>query len=373
MQKDSRTGEAAGLTFRAQVDTLHVMFAYERRSMKKLLLMALLYIALLTGCGGQAVGAAGEEPVAAELFAMDTLMRLTAYGENASEALAAAEAELYRLEALLSIGREDSETSRLNRDGGGALSPDTAQLLDTALALYESTGGAFDITVFPLMEAWGFPAQAYRVPDAAELGALLPLVGSDKLDYDASAGRLIYQAAGMAVDFGGIAKGYTAARLMDIFTEHGVSSAIVSLGGNVQTLGAKPDGSLWRVGVQDPQNPAANIGILSLRDVAAVTSGGYQRYFEEDGVVYHHILDPKTGLSADSGLISATIVSTDGTLADGLSTAMFVLGAAAAADYWRASGGAFEMVLVTDDGGILVTAGLTEAFETTHDYEVIAP
>ena len=164
----------------------------------------------------------------------------------------------------------------------------------------------------------------------------------------------------MKVDLGGIAKGFTSDRVMELFSADGVTSGIISLGGNVQTLGTKPDGSLWRVGIQDPDDSSGIIATIEVADKAVITSGGYQRYFEQDGTTYHHIIDPRTGMPADSGLTSVTIVSDDGTLADGLSTSLFIMGKEAALDYWRAHRDNFDVILVASDGSITISEGLAD-------------
>lgn len=169
---------------------------------------------------------------------------------------------------------------------------------------------------------------------------------------------------GMEIDLGGIAKGYTGDRVMQAFKKAGVSSGLISLGGNVQALGSKPDGSPWRVAIQDPQNELEYLGILEIVDKAVITSGGYERYFEEDGVRYHHIIDPRTGYPADSGLLSATIISEDGALADGLSTSLFIMGKDAAEDFWRERSDKFDYILETTDGRLYVTEGVVGSFTT---------
>lgn len=157
------------------------------------------------------------------------------------------------------------------------------------------------------------------------------------------------------LDFGGIAKGYAAEKCAKLLEAAGIEAALLSLGGNLQTVGTKPDGSAWAVGIADPENPTQAIATLTFTgSLALVTSGGYQRYFEEDGVRYHHILDPKTGYPARSGLASVTILAESGTLADALSTALFVMGLDAAAEFWRGSDD-FEAVFVTDGGKIYAT------------------
>lgn len=324
---------------------------------------------------------ADEDPVTRDIFAMDTYMTVSVWGERAEEAAEQAVAEIHRLDALLSTGKADSEVSRINaregadrvtsrisaREGADsvfALSEDSAFLMERSLGLYEETGGAFDITVYPLMELWGFTDGGYRVPSEEELQETLPLIGSDQLVFDRETGTVSFSNPGTRIDFGGIAKGYTSQRIMDIFREYGVSSALLSLGGNVQALGLKTNGKKWKVAIQSPDKDGSYLGILEIADQAVITSGGYERFFEENGVVYHHILDPRTGRPADSHLRSVTIVSDDGTLADGLSTSLFVMGAEKAAEYWRAHRDEFQMVLFTDENELLASDGLRDALQS---------
>ena len=319
---------------------------------------ALLTALLLTGCTTSA-------PQEAEFFAMDTLMRVKLWGGEASASDVSA--EINRLEALLSATRETSVLSQLNETGSAELSGDTASLLAQALALSERTGGAFDPTVYPLVEAWGFPTKEYRVPDRTELDSLLSCVGTEHVHFD---GSTVTLDAGTQLDLGGIAKGYAAQCCAELLKEKGVEAAILSLGGNVQTVGSKPDGSAWVVGIADPSDPSQAIAILTFEgSMALVTSGAYQRYFEENGVIYHHILDPQTGLPTDSGLLSVTVLAEDGTLADGLSTALFVMGLEEGTRFWRESND-FEAVFLTSEGKILATEGAAP-FLSGCEYSVI--
>lgn len=295
-----------------------------------------------------------------ELFAMDTVMTLEAYGANASTALDAASAEIERLDALWSISSTDGEIARLNADKSAVVSDDTAALLARAKAISEDTDGLFACTIEPLMEAWGFTSGDYQVPDDGTLQTLLSHVDDTQIEIDGSTVRI---PADVKVDLGGIAKGFTSDRVMEIFSDSGVESGIISLGGNVQTLGTKPDGSRWRVGIQDPADTSQILATLEVADKAVITSGGYQRNFEENGVTYHHIIDPRSGYPADSGLTSVTIVSDDGTLADGLSTALFVMGKDDALAYWRAHQDEFDTILVEADGSVTITAGLADCFQ----------
>lgn len=308
------------------------------------------------------------EPATAELFAMDTYMSLTAYGEQGEEAVEQAKQKIEELDEILSIGNPDSEISELNKNGEAVVSQDTYALITEGIAIWAETGGAFNITMEPLMELWGFTSENYRVPEQGELEDSLKLTDVSKITADDASGKVSLGIEGMEIDLGGIAKGYTSEKLMEIFREQGIGSAMVSLGGNVQVLGKKPDGSLWRVAIQSPEDGDGYLGILETSDRAVITSGGYERYFEEGGEVYHHILNPATGYPADSGYESVTIVSEDGSLADALSTALFVLGPEKAEDYWREHADSFDAVLLTTEGELSVTEGIADAF--TSDYEV---
>lgn len=307
-----------------------------------------------------------------DIFAMDTVMNVTAYGTDAEEAVAAAVDEINRLDALFSVGNADSDIARLNMEKTAAVSDETFSLVERSLELYKSTEGALNITIYPLMEAWGFTSGEYCVPEKKELDTLLQTMKIGEIQCD-DATKTITLPTNTQIDLGAIAKGYTSSRLMDIFAEYDVTSALVSLGGNVQVYHTKPDGSKWRVAVENPFSDSADAyaGVLTLEDQAAITSGAYERYFEEDGVRYHHILDPLTGYPAESGLASVTIVSADGTLADALSTALFVMGKEKAVAYWQAHADEFDMVLIEDDGTITISEGLKDSFSSDSTYEIV--
>lgn len=320
-----------------------------------------------------ALESTSNEPKAqTSVFAMDTFMTITAYGSQAEDAVSAAEQEIERLDKLLSAGSAESEVGRLNQNGSGTYSEDTTYLLELSLSLYHETGGTFNVMMYPLMETWGFISGAYQIPSQETIDQLLPLTDVSKVLYNSEQGKIEFLEKGMKVDFGGIAKGYTSSRIMDIFDQYNITSGIVNLGGNVQAKGKKVDGTDWRVGIKDPKKEENYLGILNVSDKAVITSGGYERFFEENGVRYHHILDPQTGKPAQSGLTSVTIVSEDGALADGLSTALFVMGLDKAQQYWMEHSKEFEAILVTDDGALYITEGLVPQFESNvGEYHII--
>jgi len=301
---------------------------------------------------------------------MDTVMDLTAYGKNGADGIAAAEKEINRIDALLSVGNTDSEIAQLDAAQTTTVSGETAALINRALAVSKMTDGAYDCTVYPLVSAWGFFSGDYRVPDASEIEELLADVGWEKVSVD---GTTVTMPSGTQIDLGGIGKGYASAQAKKALQDAGVTSAIVSLGGNISALGQKPDGSNWTVAIQDPADTSTYFGLLEVADKCVITSGGYQRYFEQDGKTYWHILDPATGYPADSGIISATVVSTDDVLSDGLSTALFVMGLDKAEALWRENTDAFDMILMTSDRNVYITSGISDDFSTDLSFEVVKP
>nr|WP_326165566.1 FAD:protein FMN transferase [uncultured Oscillibacter sp.] len=315
---------------------------------------------LLTGCAAPADPDTAQESI--QVIAMDTAMLITTYGERSPAAAYAAEDVIRDLEAKLSRTDPDSAVSRLN--ASGTLEDPEADLLSVlrqAGRYHRETQGAFDITVAPVVAAWGFAGgEEERVPGEAELRELLKRVDGSAVKAEDGAVTL---GPGQSVDLGAITKGYAADRLTQVFNEYEVPRALAELGGNVLAWGDRPDGTPWRVGIQDPARPDdrdALVGVLELVDSFAVTSGSYQRYFEEGGERYHHIIDPATGRPADSGLTSVTVVAGtgagNGAMCDAYSTALFIMGAEKALEFWRSQldGTLFSLVLVTEDGRVIV-------------------
>lgn len=328
--------------------------------MKNWLSAALLSAAfLLTGCSG----APAQEPETATFFAMDTAMDFTVYGDAAL--LDEAETLIGSLDEQVSVTDEHSDIYAIDHTGSGSLSGNAAELMEQALELCRRTGGALDISVYPIVRAWGFTTGSYQVPDEETIQSLLPLVDYTQIQYDAATG-VVTLPEGMEIDLGSVAKGYAGQLAAQMLREHGVQSALLNLGGNVQTVGTKPDGSPWQIGIKDPQGEDAMM-VLSVEDQAVVTSGGYERYFEQDGQTYWHIMDPSTGHPADSGLLSVTIVGKQGIICDGLSTSLFVMGLEKAADLWAQSCD-FEAVFVTASGEVYITEGLQDRFALTEQY-----
>lgn len=337
---------------------------------KKALTICMIICLALTGCAWRdAVDAAA--PLSRTVFAMDTVMNLTVYGENGAAALDAAEQELYRLDARLARGTEGSAVYALNHDGT-VVDREAAYLLHESGSIAQATDGAFDPTVAELLDLWGFGSGAgeHRVPSQEELDTALANVGEKHVHID---GEQVILDLPAQIDLGGVAKGYAGGCVAQTLRGSGISSAVLDLGGDVALLGNKPVGGAWRIAIKDPADGSAFLGVLETEgDCFIMTSGVYERWFEQNGVRYHHILDPKTGYPADSDLVSATVICTDGVWADALATACCVVGLDAALQMREnlAETMPYDLILVTNDGNVFFTFnGFTPSTENDYVYQ----
>ena len=316
------------------------------------LLLCLLMTLSLAACGESAESHR-------EVYAMDTVMTLTAFGPQAEAALTAGESVILSMDAMLDPELTTSVVYTMNHAHASSV---TVPGQSKQLGIH-----ALDLSVYPLVKLWGFVDGSYYVPNDLEISAARNRLQFDQVilsSFPSSGSYEVTMPDTCEISFGAIAKGCTAAYVIDAMRNAGVTSGIISLGGNVQTLGLKPDGSKWRIGIADPNSPDKYLGILTAGEIAVVTSGSYQRNFTDPrtGKLYHHIIDPRNGRPAENSLLSATVICEDGAMADALSTAMFVLGETNALRYWRSYGRDFEMILVTKDGEVVCTSGLIEEF-----------
>lgn len=289
----------------------------------KRILAAFLLLLCLAGCTPQ------PKSYTADFFAMDTFMSITAYGDDeqaAQDTAVQLEQRINALEPALSRTREDSDLYRLNHADGAAceVSEDTYAAIEAAVQFAEWTGGAFDPTMAPLTDLWGINTDNAHVPAQTEIDAALTHVGYQNIELLGN--NQVRLLNGAQLDLGGIGKGFAtdaAAAMLD-----GTQGVLATLGGNIGAYGENPnrDSGNWVVGIADPDDNAAFIATVEVRDLSVVTSGDYERYFEQDGKRYHHIFDPATGYPADSGLRSVTVIDESSTRADALTTALFVMG-----------------------------------------------
>ncbi len=288
-------------------------------------LACLLFVAMIAACEATSDSATRKE----QAVIMGTTFTITVEGPGGSRsAIRAAFDEIRRIDRLLSAYKEDSEISIVNRNafaGPVRVGPDFLTVATACRLYFDLSGHAFDPTVFPLMRLWGFSRTADRVPTQEELKAEMRLVGFDKVVVDEHTQSVRFREDGMALDFGGIAKGYAVDRAIDVLRNRGVSSAIVDAGGNFYALGTPLDRPFWQAGIRHPVRLDEVIARLPVSDRGMATSGNYERFVEIGGKRYCHILDPRTGKPVQ-GVLSATVLAETAMSADALSTAVFVLG-----------------------------------------------
>lgn len=307
---------------------------------------------------------APENNVSRTYYTMDTFITVTLYADadTGERLLDACGTILSELNSLWSRTEEESDVSALNTANGMACTMDarTVTLLQTAMEVSQRTGGAFDVTILPVVILWQECEAAGRLPTDTELEHARSLVGYDRITLTSASSASV--PSDMGIDLGGIGKGAAISVLIEYLREHD-ACGVVSFGSNVAVLGEKPTGEAYRIALRDPHDASAYAGILSMTDGEILSvSGDYERYYTIDGARYHHILDPKTGYPADTGLSSVAVVCRDGALADALSTALFVMGEEAALAFHQSGTYDFEAVFIRTDGSLRITEGLAARF-----------
>ncbi|MCR5685867.1 MAG: FAD:protein FMN transferase [Lachnospiraceae bacterium] len=325
----------------------------------------------------------GQAPLHRSFFAMDTIMELTIYESRNADSpesydgddpgkvmMDEAQKIICDLEGRISVTDPESVIHKLNSGMEVPIDEATRKLLSRAVGMCELTGGNLDISIYPLVRLWGFTTGEYRIPSSDQIREALENVGYEALT-EMIASAAVQDASvlpdGMQIDLGAVAKGYAAEKLKSHFVSKGVKSGVISLGGNILVIGKKPDGSKWRIAIADPYGDGF-AGTVSVFDRSVVTSGVYERYFEDNGRRYSHIIDPSTGCPVDNKVMSVTVIGDDGMYCDALSTALTIMGEDAAADYWRLRGRDFEFILINSDHKMIVTGGLKDIFKADDKY-----
>lgn len=327
------------------------------------ILLTLIFLFMASGCAQKK--SEEEESVVRTSFMMGTMITIKVFGPGRAGVADAVAARFKQLEELMSVNIETSEVSQINANAGKQavkVSEDTFNVIRKAVEYAEKTDGLFDPSVGPLVELWGIGTSHAKVPTQAEIGQVLPLVNYKNIQLNEAEQTIYLTQPGMKIDVGGIAKGYAADKAIEIYREHNVKSAFVNLGGNVMVHGRKPDNSLWKIGIQHPRQIRDELmATIDMDDITVVTSGDYERFFERDGVRYHHILNPKTGYPADTGLMSASIIGETSADADALSTSVFLLGVDKGKELAEECG--FQVMLVDINKRIYLSEGLEGKME----------
>jgi FAD:protein FMN transferase len=297
--------------------------------------------------------------------ALGTKNRIFVDEGGKESALQKAVERITEIENRMSAFVPDSDLSLLrNRAGNGwqRVHFDTFHLIRKGLEFGALSGGAFDITVRPLVELWGINRKQDFVPDESEIEKALALVNYREVHMEPDLSSICLERSGQALDLGGIAKGYAADEVKRILLENRIRSALINLGGNVVAVGDRADGSPWRIGIQNPLAPTGEIlGSLSVSDQTVVTSGCNERFFLRNGIRYHHLLDPRTGRPAQNSLLSVTVVSPSSLNADALTTALFILGQKSSEKLLKEVGA--QAVFCTNDQKVTVTKGMKGNFQ----------
>ena len=301
----------------------------------------ILCSAVLSGCSaqtksGENTAADSREPISATEIKLNTVVTVTIYDSQDRDLLTKCMNLCDKYEKVFSRTSADSELYKLNHrkltpvegtEDTYQVSDDLAELISEGLDYSELSKGAFDIAIEPLTTLWDFTAEDPQVPEDSLIQAALPKCDYHNISVDKDKNEITLKTDDTTIELGAIAKGYIADRLKDYLISQNVKSAIINLGGNVLCIGGKPDNSAFKIGIQKPfADRSETIAVMDIRDKSVVSSGIYERCFEQDGILYHHLLNPKTGYPYDNGLIAVTIISDKSVDGDALSTTCFALG-----------------------------------------------
>lgn len=298
-------------------------------------------------------------------YALGTLNNIKIFNSNDRDLMELAVRRVLEIDDLMSAFKAESDISRLNRNAGEGfiqIHADTYKLLKRSIEFSKLSGGAFDITIRPLVELWGIGKKESLIPSENQISDVKSRVDFRKIKLSKIRKSAALKEAGQAIDLGGIAKGFAADEIRRILIENKVTSAVINLGGNVITIGTRDDGEPWKIGIQHPLKPTGRyLGILSATNKTIVTSGSNEKFFIKDNVRYHHILDPRTGKPAQNGILSVTAITDSSTDADALTTSIFVLGPELGSALARELGA--EIIVITESLEILASNGLKNNLE----------
>lgn len=325
-------------------------------------IIIILIIILLSGCKQNNIKS--NSPIEKQGFLLNTFIDIKIYDTKESLILDEAFENISNLEKILSTHIKDSDVYRINENAGVSpvvVSKDTIFLIEKSIEYSNDTKGLFDITIYPLVQLWDINNNP-KVPSNDELKSTQSLINFNKIEIDKENSSVFLKEKGMELDLGGIAKGYIGDKTKEFLIDKGVKKAILNLGGNVILIGEKSENIPWKIGIQDPNGDSGEyLGTLDISNKSIVTSGIYERYFESDGVRYHHILNPFTGYPENNSLSGISIITDNSTDGDALSTSIFLLGLEKGMDY-VSSNKAIKAIFITRDNKIYISPGLKDKF-----------
>ena len=335
----------------------------------KRLTISLLLIFSLTILGGCSKDNKSTEPLSRSEVLMGTVVTVSLYDSNDEAILDKVFNKVKDLESILSINENGTLVDEINEEAGikpVKVDDDTYNIVKKGIEYSNLSNGLFDISVGPIVKLWNIGLPEARVPSQEEIDEKLPLIGYSDIEIDDTNKTIFLKRKGMMIDLGGIAKGYTADVISNILTEEGVKSAIINLGGNVFAHGRKVNGDDWKIGIQNPFTERGGIiGTITTSNKSVVTSGIYERYIEQDGVKYHHILSPFTGYPYDNEIAGITIVSDKSVDGDALSTSVFAMGVEKGMEFVNTLDG-IDAIFITKDYKVYITDGLKSIFTLTN-------
>ncbi len=336
---------------------------------RNLVYIIILLFILLTGC------TLSSKPISKTNIIMGTIVDITIYNPVKEKVFESAFNRLKEIEAKMSINLEKSEAIEINKNAGKSgvkVSEDTFYVIKKGLYYSNLSKGKFDITIGPLVKLWGIGSENAKVPHSEEINKTLKLINYNDLFLNENEKKIILNKENMMLDLGAIAKGYAADEVVKVLKEEGIKNAIISIGGNVMTLGENPNGHLWQIGIQDPLSTRGNyVGILKAKDLSIVSSGIYERFLEVDNKKYHHILDTKTGYPVENNLLSVTIINKSSIDGDSLSTTAFAMGLKEGFNLIQSMQNT-DAVFITKDKKVYITKGIKNQFTiTNNEYTLI--
>lgn len=363
---------------------------YKSRAKKSLIIFLSIFmiILVLVGCANESTESSEttvpandnsilETPYKDTQFHMGTYVSLQVYDEGKEAVLAKAYNRVVELEEKLSSNQTDTEIAKINDNAGIQpieVSEEVMELLVISSEYSALENSGFDYTIGAITDLWRIGFDDARIPESQEIEAILPLVDYRKVELDTDNSTVYLTEDGMKLDLGAIAKGYIADQIVEIFEENGVTTAIIDLGGNVIVMGNSPNREEggWNVGVQDPfDNRGSYIGAINIKDKSIVTSGIYERYIEQNGEIYHHLMNPRTGYPFDNNLASVTIIAEHSTDADGLSTVVFGFGLEEGLEYVN-NRDDVEAIFITKDSEVYLSEGIKDTFNITNEAFTLA-